>query len=422
MTNLIRVLIVDDLPETRENVRKLLQFEQDVEVVGQASDGKQALELAKQFQPDVILMDINMPGGDGISASQAIRKAVPNAQIIIMSVQSEADYLRKAMLAGARDFLMKPFSGDELTAAIRRVYAIPAPRAAANGPAGNAEQPAKAAVTNAKAGKMFTVYSPKGGSGCTTVATNLAVGLAQKGHNVVLVDASFQFGGVAVSLKMRPNTTIVDLVDRADDLDPDLIKSVLTEHSSGLKVLLAPPRPEMAELISSEYLDTILTKLVQMFDTVIVDTQTGLSDATLISLEKAHRVLLIAQQNLSNLANMRRFFDLMNELGYEANKMMVVVNKASDKFGISVKDVADALRRPVLSSVLLDEITVTNASDLGTPLVMSNPRKSRLVQSVHQVVDNVEKVLLRDKDGEIELPTGTADGQDQPFFKRLFGG
>lgn len=122
MSEKIRVLIVDDLPETRENVRKLLQFESDIEVIAQAGTGDQAVELAKQHKPDIILMDINMPGLDGISASQAITQSVPSAQIIIMSVQSEADYLRRAMLAGARDFLMKPFSGDELVSAVRRVY------------------------------------------------------------------------------------------------------------------------------------------------------------------------------------------------------------------------------------------------------------------------------------------------------------
>ena len=83
MSDNIRVLIVDDLPETRENVRKLLQFESDVEVIGQAGTGEEAVEMAKELQPDIILMDINMPGIDGIGASQKITEIVPTAQIII---------------------------------------------------------------------------------------------------------------------------------------------------------------------------------------------------------------------------------------------------------------------------------------------------------------------------------------------------
>ncbi|MCB0367971.1 MAG: response regulator [Bdellovibrionales bacterium] len=122
MPKSITVIIVDDLPETRENIRKLLQFESDIEVIGQAGTGEEAVQMAKAHTPNIILMDINMPGIDGIGASQQITESVPSAQIIIQSVQSDPNYLRRAMMAGARDFLTKPYGGDELVAAIRRVH------------------------------------------------------------------------------------------------------------------------------------------------------------------------------------------------------------------------------------------------------------------------------------------------------------
>src|SRR5690348_17319704 len=120
--SVIKVLIVDDIPETRENLKKLLAFETDIEVVGTASTGREGLELAQDIVPDVILMDINMPDMDGIAATERISKSVPQASVVMMSVQSEADYLRRAMLVGARDFLTKPISGEELYATIRSVY------------------------------------------------------------------------------------------------------------------------------------------------------------------------------------------------------------------------------------------------------------------------------------------------------------
>src|SRR5258708_13597911 len=118
----IKVLIVDDIPETRENLKKLLAFETDIEVVGTASTGREGVELAQQLLPDLILMDINMPDMDGIAATEAISKAVPSTSVVMMSVQSEADYLRRAMLPGARDFLTKPISSEELYATVRSVY------------------------------------------------------------------------------------------------------------------------------------------------------------------------------------------------------------------------------------------------------------------------------------------------------------
>src|SRR5579859_4763241 len=123
--NVIRVVIVDDIPETRENLKKLLAFETDIEVVGTAGTGKEGVDLARSVKPDIVLMDINMPDMDGIQATELISKAIGAVGVIMMSVQHEADYLRRAMLAGARDFLTKPIAGDELYATIRRVYEIP---------------------------------------------------------------------------------------------------------------------------------------------------------------------------------------------------------------------------------------------------------------------------------------------------------
>ena len=123
MADQIRVLIVDDIPETRDHLTKLLGFESDIDVVGSAASGREALEMAARLNPDVVLMDINMPDMDGIAATEQLSSTVPTAAVVMMSVQGEADYLRRSMLAGAREFLVKPFSSDELTASIRQVSA-----------------------------------------------------------------------------------------------------------------------------------------------------------------------------------------------------------------------------------------------------------------------------------------------------------
>jgi pilus assembly protein CpaE len=118
----IRVLIVDDIPETRDNTRKLLSLESDIEVVGMAVDGEQGIRMAVELQPDILLMDINMPGIDGIKACEILSERVPSAQVIMTSVQGEDDALRSSMLAGASEFLLKPFAIKELASSIRRVY------------------------------------------------------------------------------------------------------------------------------------------------------------------------------------------------------------------------------------------------------------------------------------------------------------
>jgi pilus assembly protein CpaE len=119
----IRLLIVDDIAETRANLRNLLMFDESVVVVGEAGNGEEAVAKALALSPDIVLMDINMPVLDGIQATERIAAEQPRIGIIILSVQGEQEYLRKAQTAGARDYLVKPPSGDELVNTIQQVFA-----------------------------------------------------------------------------------------------------------------------------------------------------------------------------------------------------------------------------------------------------------------------------------------------------------
>lgn len=118
-SEIIRLLIVDDIVEMRDNIRKLIRFESDIEVVGEASNGEEAIELYEKLRPDVVSMNINMPVMDGITATNIICRKFVDAKVFILSVQSDADNMRRAMEAGARDFIAKPPSGDELINTIR---------------------------------------------------------------------------------------------------------------------------------------------------------------------------------------------------------------------------------------------------------------------------------------------------------------
>ena len=169
----IGVLIVDDISDTRENLSKLLMFERDIEVIGTAGSGPEAIESARKLHPDVVLMDINMPEMDGIKAAELMSTEMPGIGIIMMSVQGEQDYLRRAMLAGAREFLVKPFSGDDLVRSIRHVYRLEVEQArygcrpCAPVQGMRHSLTARIATDRVDQGRIMTVVSPKGGVGRT---------------------------------------------------------------------------------------------------------------------------------------------------------------------------------------------------------------------------------------------------------------
>ncbi|MCB8950447.1 MAG: response regulator [Ardenticatenales bacterium] len=421
MATTIRVMVVDDLQETRESIYKFLQFDPGIEVIGEAASGREAIEKARQLQPDVILMDVNMPDMDGISATKAITQSVPMSQIIIMSVQSDTPYMRQAMMAGARDFLMKPFSLDDLLRAIHEVYerrpATPvAPYPAAAQPHAGIPATTAPAATLPQTGKIWCVFSPKGGSGCTTLALNLAVSLAEKGYRTLLFDGSLQFGTISVMLNLKATATVLELVERMDELDADLITSVVLTHDSGLQVLLAPRRPEMAELVTTEHIQKLLPALRNVYQIIILDTSSCLNEMTLTMLDQADRILLVTEQNLPNLKTARDFLNLSQDLHYAEDKVVLTVNRMLPKNRVTVKDIAKILKRPVVLTIPLDNEAATRAADRGHPIVSGGTRKRPVAQALRAAAAQlVADPRQEDGDGALAPPPR------QSFFARLFG-
>ena len=118
----LRVLIADDVQETRRNTRLMLATIDDVEVVAMAANGIQAVQLAEQHHPDILLLDINMPELDGLSAYRRIVQVHPDIGCIIVSAEKDTTTLRTAMSIGVQEYLIKPFTIEELETAIARVY------------------------------------------------------------------------------------------------------------------------------------------------------------------------------------------------------------------------------------------------------------------------------------------------------------
>jgi pilus assembly protein CpaE len=394
MAEKTRVLIVDDIAETRENIKKLLQFEPDIDVVDTARTGKEGLELARKYKPNVILMDINMPDMDGIQATRIIVKDVPTAQIVMVSVQQDTDYLRQAMLAGARDFLSKPPSADELINAIRRLGEISRENERKMvTPATDMASPGGGRVRGGSVdGKIIAVFSPKGGAGCTTVLTNLAVTLQSDETKVVVVDANIQFGDIHVFFSLKSKYNLVSMVVGADELDEAFLQSVLVAHPSGVKVVLGPPTPEDAEHVSGNVpqLKKILEELRHQFHYVLVDTASVLRDVELSVLDVADRVILVGTPDIPTLANVKKFFDLSEKLEYPKDKIMLILNRMDKRSGISPQSIEESLKHPIKAQIAYDDRTVLTSINSGVPF-MTGPKNVLPAQGILDLAQRVKE-------------------------------
>jgi len=405
MADQIRVLIVDDIPETRDHLTKLLGFETDIEVVGAAASGNEAVAVASQVKPDVVLMDINMPDMDGIAATEKLSAQVPTASVVMMSVQGEADYLRRSMLAGAREFLVKPFSSDELTASIRQVYTREQEKLSRMSAMPVAGVPVGASSNGTedggRDGQIIAIFSPKGGVGRTTVAVNLAVAAATElGKSVVLVDGSFQFGDVGVLLNLNPkNKSIADLVPELEAGEADSLDTFVINHSAGIRVLLAPPSPEMAELITPAGVRRVLDALRHGHDLVIVDCTSWFNETTLAILDAADLVLTMLSLEITSIKNMRLFLEVAEQLGYEQDKIKLVLNRADSSLGIRVSDVESSIGRKVDHTIVSDGRSVVYALNRGVPFFLSN-REAQVSQDILRLAQAVagERVAMPRED------------------------
>jgi pilus assembly protein CpaE len=396
----ISILLVDDIPETRENIKKLLAFESDFKVIGSAGTGREGVAMAKEYQPDIIIMDINMPDMDGLQATAQIKQHVPMSAVIIMSVQDDPNYMRRAMVAGARDFLAKPIDMDELYNTIRTVYQnteenrrqyaamreMPGPIFPPPGEPGE------------RAGHIIAVYSPQGGVGVTTLATNLASGLMKEGVKVLLVDADLQFGDVGTFLNVQSQSTMVELADDVDDLDVELFENIVATHDSGLKVLLGPQRPELADELRARpsLVADILGKITTNYDFIVVDTSKAFDEMLLSIFDRATKIVLVGTPTLSCLKNMRFVLDLFDQLAYDPNKTIIAINKIwedrKDKFAtISPEKIQSFLKRNLVARIpQVDERLILSAINKGVPVIASDRDQTK--PPIRQMIELSEYV------------------------------
>ena len=373
---MIKVLIVDDIAETREHLTKLLGFEQAIDVTATAGSGEEAIRLAMDLRPDVIVMDINMPEMDGVEAAEIISQRLPSSPIIMMSVHGDADALRRAIAAGAREFLVKPFSADEFSTTIQRVYERERGRREQLQAAAPAALPTSVpdASADPEEHQVVAVFSPKGGAGRTTIATNLALALQrQTGGRVCLVDANLQFGDVGVLLNLNPkNRSVLDAVEGGEP-DGDIINSVVIEHSAGIRVLLAPPAPEGADLVTPAYLRKILDHLKATHDWVVVDLPAGLTDHSLGVMDAADQIVVLAALEITTIKNVRLFLEVADQLEYDRSKIRLVINRSDTAQGIRIGDVEASIRRSIDGTIVSDGRLAVLAVNRGVPFVVSHP-------------------------------------------------
>jgi pilus assembly protein CpaE len=351
-------------------------------------------------------MDINMPTSDGITATQEISLKYPKTAIIIMSVQGEQEYLKKAMVAGAREYMVKPFSTDELVDTIRRVCDFEKRRRI------HLTEPSIVKELQ-RDPQIITVFSTKGGVGKTSIATNLAISLAEETRKkVVIMDLDLQFGDVAVMLNIIPKRTITEIIQDINQMDSELLEGYLISHPTGVKVLPSPTRPEYAELITGSHVEKILGVLKQNYDYIVIDTPHFFHDTTLTALDLCHQILMVVSLDLPTIKNVKLGLEVLDSLHLKG-KVKLILNRSANDMGIKHEDMEENLNMKIFSHIPSDGRTVVSSVNKGDPFVITHPN-TKISESIRELA---RMVMI----GEVKLSRIPGVSEKKGLMGRLFG-
>jgi pilus assembly protein CpaE len=379
------VLAVDDSATVRETLALVIGAQPDMQLVGLAASGQEAVRRAAELQPDIVLMDIHMPDLDGIQATWLVSSRAPHGAVIMLTSEERIDFLQKAMSAGAQGYVLKPFGdGAQLFQTIREVHGRSSARRMQV--VGGVQLDAR---LRPRIGKRIVVLGSKGGVGTTTLAVSLALLLrAQSEQTVALFDADFLRGDTTLHLDLTPQYTVLDLVPHADALDARLIDQVMVKHRDGLHVLARPAQPEQAEVLTADHVRTIVSSLAQMYDDVVIDAVLSYDDRMLAVLDLADLYVVTVTPHLGTLRSARHFLHVARTLGYPDDRVCFVLNRASQMASLTFDDVASLLGSRTILQIPTGGAEVAQSVNEGRPLVLHQPR-SNVARGLHTLAEQV---------------------------------
>jgi len=348
-----RLLIVEDVPQVAQYIRGLLNSQGSVKLLDVMTDGSKVIAQVQQLRPDVVLVDALLQGRiKGLQLVEQLAAANLGIPVIVLTVPQNP--VSQDPANGIHGVLTMPFSGFDLMnriAAVRKEFDV---------------------LATTGSSRIFSVFAPKGGVGKTTIAFNLAVSLGQLDQRTVLIDGSLQFGDLRALLKVPADApSIVDLpTDRVAESD---LQDVLWRDPSGIDILLAPPRIEMAEMISSRDIDKVLSLLRRVYGSIVIDMSSALTDINLGFLDLSDTIIEIVTYDSTTIHNTVSVADTFRMIGYPASKVRYLVNRADSEGGIDPSDLERAIGRVPEHKVVSDGKLVVSSNNEGVPFVLANP-------------------------------------------------
>ena len=315
-----------------------------------------AAELVADTAPSVVLVSCSSNVEWGLRVIGDMASIEPRRPIIALYSGNPNGFMEPAFRAGADDLIVLPQPPDQLAFELQKIIAR------RRGPG-----------TERARGELITVLGPKGGTGKTVTATNLAVALADAGAKPLVIDLDLQFGDVGLALGLKPERTIYDLVQTGGSLDADKIEGFALKHFSGASALLAPTRPDQAAVVTTGFLRDLFTVARRSYDFVIVDTAPAFSPEVIVAIDASSRLCIVGMLDALSLKDTKIGLETLKQMGYSADDVALVLNRADSSVGISMSDVYSLLKKDPDILVPSDR-AIPRALTVGETIYEADPK------------------------------------------------
>jgi pilus assembly protein CpaE len=396
----VKALLAIEPGVDAEQVQESLPDDPDFTIVSVATSADDTIRVLSDSPVDVLLVACAGYSDRALLLLEAVARHSPNLHVMVLGHGSPNGFLRRAFEAGADDIVMLPATRDQVRFEIQKLIARKQ----------GGEQPVASDTS-----RLVCVLGPKGGTGKTLTATNLAVALAQRGDRVALVDLDLQFGDVALCLGLPPERTVYDLAQSPGALDFEKLDAFLATHTSGVRTLIAPRRPDQASAVGAELLREVYAILRSTFDWVVVDTPPGFTAEVITSIDSSTDVVMVGMLDSLSLKNTKLGLETLELMKYDPDRIYLLLNRAHSRVGISQSDVEAVLGRSP-DILIPSDREIPRTVNEGIPIVIARPQ-SEPAESYGQLA----QLLAAPAPGSEPVAAAAAATGNSRSKRRIFG-
>ena len=373
MTGQIRALVAMDSGVDHDVVQASLPTDSDIQIVGIVDGLEESWATLQETPTDLLVVACAGYSDRALFLIDGAVRQRPERPVLVLAEGSPNGFVRRVFESGADDILTLPQPPETVAFTMQKAMA---------------RKQGAAAGTGVALSPMICVLGPKGGTGKTLTACNLAVSLAGQGSKVALVDLDLQFGDVGLALGLVPEKTVYELAKSGGSLDSDKLEAYLARHSSGVRVLMAPTRPDHAGVVSTEFLRDVYATLRATHDYVIVDTPPGFTPEVIASIDSSSHICMVGMLDSLSLKNTKLGLETLELMGYDSDRTRLVLNRADSRVGITREDVVAIVGRAPDVSVPSDR-DIPRSINEGSPIVLTKEKSeaARAFQALAAMYD-----------------------------------